>query len=426
VTEHEAPASIGQRLLWMIDHYRAGYSALSCPVLVRLHGPLDAAALATAVDGLCARHESLRTTFEGSARRLVQRVHPPRPVPLRAVDLSATADPAALDRAIAEDLRTRVDPTSWPVRATLWRVAADDHVLCLNMHHLVSDAWSCGVLFGELRQLYEGAPLGPVGWQYRRFAQWQHDLINGDGLHRHREYWARQLAGASLPDLPVRTNGAATEPRGSAVTAVDLGRGVVDALRQLAREQRTTLFAVLLAVYYAQLHRATGQRDLTVASLFANRSRQEVRGTVGFLANMVLLRTPLPAAGSFLDLVRQTHGTVVSAFIYQDLPYQMLPFGTVRTGALRPDDAVFQIMADPGYRVRAAGVDFELLVPDGIGSRFRFELALVPQDGGFRAVLFHDRDWIEPAWAAQFTAGYAELAAAVAGRPTATLAALRA
>jgi hypothetical protein len=427
----EIPASLGQRLLWLLEYYRGDDGALNCPLLLRMRGALNTSALSTAVDGVMRRHEALRTTFVGRGRRMTQVIHDPRPLHIAHVDLTQMVDPeVAVQQAIADELRTGIDAATWPLRVTLWRVSEQDHVLCINMHHFVTDAWSCSIVFRELCALFDCAVGGAceppqLGWQYRQFVDWQQQLLKDNGLRVHQEYWHRQLMGAQLPTLPHRESQAQLPERHTAVERVYIDCEVGGALRRLARLQRTTLFAVMLAVYYTLLHHLTGQTDLAVASMFANRLRPEVQNTVGFLANMVILRTRFPETATFIDLVREAHTTIIGAFMHQALPYQLLPLDTMPAGSVRADNLVFQIMAEPVYTTRMANIEAEVLVPDGVGSRFDLELALVPQDGGFRAVLFYSRAHFDPAFASAFISGYASLAAAHAATPAAPLAEAR-
>ncbi|MFV2101574.1 condensation domain-containing protein [Micromonospora sp. LOL_024] len=440
-TRH-TPASVAQRLLWMIKHYRTDFGALSCPVLCRLTGEVDPDALDAALSALTARHESLRTTFTGRGARLAQVVHPPTAGGVRRVDLTGVPDPAvALDQAVRAELRTAIDPTEWPSRTTLWRLAPGEHVLCLNLHHLVTDAWSTGILFRDLGTLYARATGAraqppPTGWQYASFVRWQQELLDSDGLRRHREYWRRQLAGSQLPTLgspSADTSQSATagqagseDAPATSDVAIDLDRETVARLRALARSRHTTLFSVLLAVFYQHLHRITGQDDLAVASMFANRSRAELRETVGLLANMVLLRARVGQATTFAELIGQAHAAAIGAFTYQDLPYQMLPLDVVQTGGRRADDVLFNVMAEVRHRTVAAGVGFELLVPPGLGSRFRFELAIAPVGpADLRAVFYHSTAAYPGAQASEFVSGYAELAARLAAEPNAPLGSAR-
>lgn len=419
----QVPASAGQRLLWFLDRYRGQSGALNCPMVCRIRGQADEAALRQAITLLAARHESLRTTFSGSGRRLVQLIHQPAPVPVAEADLRGAGDPrAALDAALYAELRTPVDARAAAVRAALWRVADTEWVLALTLHHMVTDTWSCGILFEDLAACYgqaatgDGPGLGPAGWQFAQFAAWQQRQLRSPAFGRHREYWQQQLAGIKPPPLPIGgASSAAGAERASAHGFVPAATGA--ALRELAQAERTTAFTVLLAVYQALLHQRTGVDDVAVATLFTNRVRPELQRTTGFLANMVVLRTVLPEPVTFTALVRRTRQTVIEAFAHQELPYHLLAQGGERGGPLRADDIVFQMLAEPLDRtVTAGGVRFEEMVPD-VPGRFDFELALMPQADGYAAKLYYTADRVDRDWAEDFTAGYAAVAEAVARAP---------
>ncbi|WP_232510650.1 MULTISPECIES: condensation domain-containing protein [Micromonospora] len=440
----DTPASVSQRLLWMIKHYRSDFGALNCPVVCRIVGDLDERALQAAVDHLVVRHEALRTTFHGRGARLVQRVHPPRSLPLTWADAPTGESPEA---ALARELQTPIDPEQWPARAGVWRVGPTEHLFCLNLHHLVTDAWSTGILLRDLVACYAAACGGPgveapTGWQSSRFAQAQQELLASDRLARYQRYWRRQLEGSQIPRLdalyPAADTAAATDAAATGAptqaaqaahaseavrsVAAELPAATVAGLRELARREKTTLFTVLLAAFHAQLYRLTGQPDLAVASMFANRSRPEVRDTVGLLAGMVLLRAQVARQPSFADLVRHVHGAVISAFAYQDLPFHLLPTGLVDTGGGRADDVMFNVMSPMRHDLTGGGARFELVVPTEIGSRFPFELALAPVgEHRVQAVLFRAGGWADPALGQDFLAGYLDVAATAAHRPEAAL-----
>jgi hypothetical protein len=430
MTTRRAPVSVGQRLLWFVDHYRGTEGALNCPVICRLRGRLDVSALQTALDDLARRHESLRTTFAGRGRHLVQIIHEFSAAPIAKVDLSEAADPeTAAQHAMSEELQTRIDPETWPVRVTLWRIADQDHLLCINVHHLVTDAWSCPVLFREFGLLLDraagvGVELPPVGWQYTQFADWQQRLIDNGELRPHSEYWCRQLAGVRVPELPYSGTTSDRAERRTAREVVNLESAVSDGLRRLARSERTTLFTVMLSLYYALLHRLTGQTDLAVGTLFANRLLAEVQNTIGFLANMVVLRTEIANAVTFDDVVRKARVTVTDAFMHQAVPYHLLPANIVEGGLGRINEVMFQMIAEPIRSVKMAKLEADVLVPEGIGSRFDLELVLVPRAGGFRGVLFYNSSRFDGRWARRFIASYAAFAAAVAVQPGVRLAEL--
>lgn len=421
----EAPASIGQRLLWFLEHYRPDTASLNCPVVCRLSGPLDVAELRVAVDRLVGRHEALRTTLVRRGRSLVQQVYERLPPPFQLVEPVPDRPGPAGDRLadlVREELHTPVDIGQYPVRVTLWRLAPQEHVLCLNMHHLVSDAWSCGIVMQELIGFLAAGAAGDPGlpaipWQYADFAQWQHDQLTSGAFQAHQDYWVEQLRGMQLVRLPPARPAAGARPTGIEVATLD--PAVFTRLKQIARSERTTPFAVMLSLYYLLLARITGQTDLSVASLFANRSRAGLQSTVGFLANMIVLRTGIDPGAGLLDTVRRVRATVIGGFLHEAIPYQMLPLA-FQDSSGRVDDVVFQMLLTPppGARVTARGVDFQLYTPDSLGSRFGLELGLIPQpSGACQAMLFYTTDRFDPAWAADFLAGYVALARAAAAEP---------
>jgi hypothetical protein len=430
VSIREVPASVGQRVLWQMDHHRGGHGALNCPLLLRIEGPLDRDALQIAVDGLGKRHEALRTTFAGRGPRLRQLIHGrPLPLPIADVDLSAAAAPeAALQSAIASEVQTRTDTERQPVRVTLWRLAAERFVLCVNMHHLVTDGWSTAIVADDIGRLYaralaRGPELAPVAWQYADWCSWHQRQLEGDNLRRLQAYWRRQLADARLPDLPRRDTDVPLLERRTAVHRAVLPHDVVGALQSFARARSTAFFTCLLAVYYALLQRETGDGDFAIGSIFANRSRREAQSTLGFLSNMVVLRTRVGMRTTFVELVAAAADVVVGAFAHQELPFQMLRLDTIDAASMRPDAIVFQLFAGPMAPAVIGDLRIEPIidVPDGIGSRWEFELSLAPAQGGLAVLLCFAEDVYDARWARGFLDAYVSLAAAIARDPLAPL-----
>lgn len=402
------PASVAQRLLWVLEQFRGQGGAANCPIVLRLRGPLDMRRLSDGLSALTARHESLRTTFEGRGARLTQLVHEPQPVRTRRVDLASDRD---LREAITEEVREPVDAGQWPARITLFRLAADDHCLCVNVHHAVTDGSSCGLIVRDLQSLTgAGPPLPMVRWQYSRFRQWQEEWLAGPEMHEDRTYWTKHLEGARVPRLPLREPGAWVS--GSVTDTIDAG--TVSALAQLARGSRTTLASALLAIYYLVLRKHTGDDDLSVASFLANRTRPELRDTVGLLANMTVLRTRV--GDDFAEVLRRTHVTAVDAFVHQRLPYQLLRGDTFAEPGRRPDDVMFQVVPELQGNLRVAGAQAEIVVIDQLASRFECEFQLYPQYGGQRIVLCYNRARLDDDLAARLVGDYLAMAKAVTSR----------
>jgi non-ribosomal peptide synthetase component F len=273
------------------------------------------------------------------------------------------------------------------------------------------------------RCLGDPAPLPAAGWQYRQFARWQADLLASERARGLRDYWLGQLSGMSLARIPLASRGADLEGRRCS-EQVQIDPAVVDELRGLARSHQTTLFTVMFSVFVALLACVTGQSDLAVGSMFANRTEPQAQGTVGFLANLVVLRVKLPANPVFDDVIMAAHDTVAGALAHQDLPYHLLPQARAASPSVRVDDVVFQMLAEPIDRVTRTG-DLELagVVPDVVG-RFDVEFALMVKEDGCAAKLYFTRSRLDPAWARHFITSYAALAGAVADDPARPIRAL--
>ncbi|MFB9235743.1 condensation domain-containing protein [Plantactinospora siamensis] len=408
------PASVAQRLLWVLEQFRGAHGSANCPIVLRLRGRLDVDRLTDALTALTARHASLRTTFTGRGARLTQLVHDPGPVRLHHRDLDP-ADPArALHAAVADEVSRPVDAERWPTRITLFRLADDDHGLCVNLHHAVTDGASCGLIVRDLQALAGGGPpLPAVRWQYPEFCRWQAGWLASPESDEDRAYWAGHLAGARVPRLPLRPAPAGA-PWASASSTGTIDAATVAALTDLARRHRTTLASATLAVYYLVLRAHTGDDDLAVASFLANRTRPELRHTVGLLANMAVLRTRLGDRDGFAEVLRRTHRTAMDAFVHQRLPYQLLRGDTLAEPGRRPDDVMFQLVPQLPGGLRVAGAEAEIVVVNQLGSRFECEFQLYPQHGALRAVLCYNRTRLDDALAARLVGDYVATAAAVA------------
>jgi hypothetical protein len=405
----ECPASVAQRLLWMAERYQAAEGAFNIPLAYRLRGPLDEGALKEAVRLLAVRHEALRTTLHRERHGLVQRVHEAREIPVTSVDVRR-GDTSAAEKHLRTALRTPVDAGVWPFRLNLVRVAADDHLVCLVNSHLACDGWSSDILARELGVLYSGlvetreVTLPEPSWQYRDFSHFQAERLFGTASHRLRAYWRERLEGARLPRL--RPDGTVSARSGWVnVLRFAVRAETAERLAESARRRRGSLFTALLAILNALVADRTGDPDVTIGSVYANRTRREAMGTVGCFAHTLLLRTDLGAATGFPELFDRTRVTTNGAFAHQELPSHLLPPGLV-PGA--PGELVFHMMAEPARHPELSGLGVEpLFFTTGLAGRWGLELLLTPtDDGGLHGDLYHDVDQYDDAWAAGFAMAY--------------------
>lgn len=415
--KREIHASVGQRLLWLKSEYEGRTGALNCPVLCRVGGPLDRSLLHAALRCLVIRHESLRTTFFRRGHELRQVIHEPRETREEFRDLSGAQDPkCATETLVQKELVRSINPVEWPSRVTLWRLGKESHILCINLHHLVTDTWSCMVLQRELALSYEQCRNGdvhlpPTGWQFSQFMAWQQRQIEGEGFRRHREYWQNHLAGASAPSLPLGPKKPKTKGIRESIRAT-IDTITTQRLRHLATKYRTTLFVVALSAYDVLLNRVTGQLDLAVSTLFANRTRAEVENTVGFLANLVVLRTQLDNVATFADVILRVRTTVLDGAAHQELPYHLVSQRAFVPVSPRPDEMVFQMLNERIDETYQTSLEFQGLVPD-VGGRFDFEMALMPVHDSVAVKLDYAKERLSSDWARDFLSAYIEVTATV-------------
>ena len=366
------PASFGQEQLWFLDQFAPGMAAYNIPLTLRLSGPLDARALGRALEGLVARHETLRTRLvTGADRRPVQVVDSPQPSALGLADLSAVPPEnrqARLDRLVgAESLRPFRLADGPLLRTCLIRLAADEHVLLVVVHHAVFDGWSVKILLGDLAALYraemtgEPAGLAELPVQFADFAVWERQRMQGSVLAELEEYWRGVLAGFETVRFPADRPRPAVDSFEGGLAERMTGRGLLDGLRELSRREGTTLFVTLLAGLMTLLHRYTGQDDLVVGTVSANRSRAVLAPLIGFLVNTLPIRADVSGDPAFTELLARVKQATVAAYAHQDLPFGQLvqALGVQREASRSP---VFQIALSYAERditpVRAAGVEF--------------------------------------------------------------------
>jgi amino acid adenylation domain-containing protein len=296
---------------------------------VELRGRLEAGALGVAFRQVVQRHEALRTTFTSIAGEPVQVIHPePAEPPMAVVDLSGLCE-GEVERLARVEASRPFDLERGPLlRAMLVRLGPERHLLLLTMHHLVSDAWSLGVLIREVSALYRCAEdLPPLPVQYADFAVWQRAWLQGEALERPLAWWRERLAGAP-PALELPAEGQA---RGSRQT---LSLPATAGLEALARAEGTTLFVALLAAFQTLLQRWTGQEDMVIGTPFANRRRSEVQGLIGFFVNTLPIRADLTGRPSFRELLRRAREQVLGVHEHQDLPFERI------VEELRPERAL--------------------------------------------------------------------------------------
>jgi amino acid adenylation domain-containing protein len=333
--EENLPLSFAQQRLWFIDQLGTSSAAYNVPAAVRLTGHLDVLSLTHTFTTVTGRHESLRTTFSMVDGHPVQVIRPPQNVLLPLIDLSGLSNEhreVETYRLVLEEAGRHFNLERGPLfRATLLHLGAEEHVVMLTLHHIISDGWSMGVLVREIATTYEAysqnlpSPLAELPIQYADYAHWQRQWLQGDLLESQLSFW-RHLLSNSPPslDLPSDRVRPPVQTFRGALSPINLSSELSGALKKLGHKEGVTLFMTLLASFQLLLSRWSGQTDIVVGSPIANRHHAATEGLIGFLVNTLALRTDLSGDPSFSELLHRVRETALSAYAHQDVPFEML------------------------------------------------------------------------------------------------------
>jgi hypothetical protein len=305
--------SFAQQRLWFIDQLAPGEPIYNCPGAVTLYGEMDLKALERAINEVIRRHDALRTRIEVDAGAPVQVIDRWAPRKLDVIDLTGLTGrerEEEAERLANEEAVTGFDLSRGPLlRVKVLKLAEDKRVLLYTMHHIVSDQWSMEILFREVGILYQAylagkeSPLPELEIQYADYAEWQREYLTGETLKREVVYWKERLKGAAALDLPVDySRPAAPSHRGGRVR-VKLDKDIHNGLKRMAQESEVTIFMLMMAAFKVVLMRYSGQEDINVGTVIANRSRKEVEGLIGFFLNTLVIRTDLSGNPSFREFM---------------------------------------------------------------------------------------------------------------------------
>ena len=323
--------SFGQQAMWLMHKSAPDSPAYNVASSMHIHSAIDFEALSRVWQTLITRHDSLRTTFETCAGRLVARVHEHPVVDIQHVPACGESDDELKAR-VESAYQKPFDLTQGPLaRLRVFTAAPDRHVLLISMHHIVLDAWSLWVLLDELGTLYEQESRGEVGRlpavtaAYSDFVRWQQEMPNTTDGRSQWDYWGEQLSGDPPPArLPWdRPRKAKIEQRGASLH-FRLPDGLSDQLRELGRARGATPFMTLLAVFQTLIHRHSGQDDFLVGTTTSGRSKKQFNRLVGYLVNTLPLRTRVTPGMRFSDLLEQTRETAIGAIAAQDFPFPLM------------------------------------------------------------------------------------------------------
>ncbi|WFR71262.1 condensation domain-containing protein [Prescottella defluvii] len=408
--------------MWFVNQFDTTSAAYNIPIAVRLRGDLDVAAMETAIGDVLERHASLRTVFPNTPDGPVQAVRPAAEVTVDLAPVDVTEDELSsrTTAAATAGFDVTVEP---PVRANLWRLGPQDHVLTLVVHHIAADGLSMAPLARDVMVAYEaraagGAPeWSPLAVQYTDYSLWQRDLLGAEDdphsvIARQLDFWRGELVGApDLLELPTdRQRPPQQSMRGGTVDftiAPHLHRRLLD----VAGEHEASLFMVLHASLAVLLARLSGSSDIAIGSPVSGRGEAELDDLIGMFVGTIVLRTLVEPASTFSDLLAHTRATDLAALGNTDLPFERLVevLDPTRSAAYSP---LFQVMlvlqGDDRHRIELSGLTVEVDEIDTATAKFDLQLILTEtadeegRPGAIEATFSYATDLFDPDTVAVF------------------------
>ena len=406
------PASFAQQRLWFIDQLVPGNAFYNVPTALRLTGSLNLTALEQAFNEIVRRHEVLRTRFGVVEGQLVQAIPaqscanaPTLTINLPVIDLrELPADERELQakQLITEESQRPFNLATGPLlRLMLLKLDETEHILLLNLHHIICDDWSIGVLIRELSAIYtafaqnQPSPLPELPLQYADFAHWQREWLQGEELETQLAYWRQQLDGITVLNLasdrpkPASTDVPVEHLYRGATKFLELPPSLSEALEKLSQQEGVTLFMLLLAAFQTLLYRYTQQEHIVVGSPIANRNRSEIESLIGFFVNTLVVHTDLSGNPTFQELLGRVREVTLGAYAHQDLPFEKLveELQPERSLSRHPlfqvvfgfENAPMEALELPGLTLSSLNIDLKT-------TRFDLEFLLWQASDGFRSL----------------------------------------
>ena len=398
------PLSFAQQRLWLLDQLEPGNASYDITTALRLRGDLKVEALEQSFNLIIQRHESLRTTFAVVQGHPVQVIATTASVLLPIIDLSGLdEDEREVEVQLQADKEAQYSfdlTKGLLVRIQLLRLRENEHVVLLNIHHIISDGWSTNVLIQELAVYYAAiltgrpSPLPDLPIQYADYAVWQRQWLQGEVLEHQLAYWRKHLVGApALLELPTDRPRPVIQTYQGGTVSMTLPRLLAAHLRDLSQHEQVTLSMLLLTIFQLLLYRYTGQEDIVVGTHIANRNRADIEELIGFFVNTLVLRTDLSGDPSFRELLGRVREVALGAYAHQDLPFDRLveELSPERSLSHTPLFQVcFNMVNLPAQRSEWPGLTADLFWPREAGAKFDLTLYAYELDESIRLELVYN------------------------------------
>ncbi|MBD2389846.1 amino acid adenylation domain-containing protein [Aphanizomenon flos-aquae NRERC-008] len=388
-----APLSFGQEQLWFLSQIQDN-TTYNLPLALQISGSLNISVLEQVITEIVRRHEILRTNFQQIEGKNLQVIRPEINISLQVINLdqiTAKQQLQNVERLINQETDKIFNLSEDDLfQSTLYQLNQNSYILLLNMHHIISDGWSIGILLQELSTLYGAylagnkSPLPDLQIQYADYAIWQKEKFTSEIREKQLNYWKQQLADIPpLLELPTDKPRPPIQSFRGGIWEFSINSNLSQKIRTLTQQSDATLFMTMLAAFVILLYRCSGQDDILIGSPMAGRNRQEIQSLIGYFVNTVVLRTKLTGNPNFREILNQVRQVATDAHNYQDIPYNQV------VEALNPQrnlsyNPVFQILFDLQHsltdKLQLPGLTLQPFL--GEHSISKFDLSLIIEDRG--------------------------------------------
>ncbi|CAN9275789.1 unnamed protein product [Alternaria alternata] len=396
--------SFAQGRMWFLEELHPGLTWYLMPIVVRMKGPLELAALQSALNAIENRHETFRTTFETIGDTSMQLVHPyhAKELSVTDIDMQSLAEVLHRDQTTAFDLRKESG-----LRVSIYRIRNEDHVLSVIMHHIISDGWSTDVFTRELGAFYSASIRGqdpflhvqalPI--QYRDFSVWQRQQAQIDKHQRQLSYWFNLLNTSRPAELLCDKARPAVLSGQASKQTIQIGGPLYIQLLQFCKAKGVTKFIVLFAAFRATHFRLTGQNDATIGTVNASRDRWELKDMIGIFVNLQCLRTTIDGDQSFEELVQQVYEATIASLANADVPFENIVSKLKNSRDLSRHPLVQLVFAMHSQRnlgqLTLEGLETESL-DNAPKSRFDLEFHFFQQEDSLKGEVVYSTDIYSP------------------------------
>ncbi|MGE5400775.1 MAG: amino acid adenylation domain-containing protein, partial [Ignavibacteriales bacterium] len=414
---NEGPLSYGQKSLWFMQQLEPNNTAYNIFFAARIQSELDVHALRKSFDLLIDRHASLRTTYHNGENGPYQKIQIKSRSYMSEINAVEWKESRINEKIIAEAHRP-FDLTQGPIfRVTLLKISEHEHILLMNFHHIAVDLWSIVILLSELRQLYpaikkgEKADLEFSDLQYSDFVNWQAKYLEAADGRKSYDYWRHQLAG-EIPvlNLPNDKTRPQIKTYNGAVFSFQINNKITNRLKTIVRDENSTLYIVLLAVFNILMNRYSHQEEIIIGSPASGRDRPELENIVGYFVNTMVIRSKVQDNILFRDYLANLRKTVLDALDHQGYPFSLLveklqhhrgasrsPFFDVmfvleRPHLLKELGLAGFILSDSGAKLNLGGLRLESYHIEHKVAQFDLTLSIVEKADSLSATLQYNTD----------------------------------